>query len=89
VALVSAANPVNVFLPDVRAWMREPFYQVYSPFERAIWVKDIGGLASMFTITIIPFGTQTIDGLPTLSIVMNRAIARLYPRTDLTGWYSG
>ena|SRR6516164_1356486 len=89
VALISANSTVNVFLPDVKAWMQEPFYQVYSPFERAIWVKDIAGLAGMFTITIVPFGAQTIDGLANLTITTNRGIVRLYPRNDLVGWYSG
>jgi hypothetical protein len=89
VALISALVSVTVNLPDVGAWMREPFYQIYSPFERAIWVKDIGGNAQGFPITIVPFGAQTIDGSITLTIIMNRGIARLYPRNDLLGWYSG
>jgi hypothetical protein len=89
VILIDEQNPVTVNLPDVSAWMREPFYQIYSPFERAIWIKDIGGYGGAFNITIVPFGSQTIDGQPTFVMVMNRAIARLYPRNDLTGWYSG
>jgi hypothetical protein len=89
VVLIDQQNLVTVNLPDVSAWMREPFYQIYSPFERAIWIKDIGGYGGAFNITIIPSGSQTIDGQPTFVMVMNRAIARLYPRNDLTGWYSG
>jgi len=82
-------GPTIVNLPDVRAWMAEPNYQIYSPFERALWIKDAGGNAATFNIIIVPFGTQTIDGQLTMTIVMNRGIARLYPRNDLLGWYSG
>ena len=88
VSLPTIAGPI-VFLPDVVAWAREPFYSLYTPFERAIWVKDIGGNASTNPITINPFGSQTIDGATSYVISTNNAIARLYPLNSLQGWYVG
>ena len=89
VVILNVASAATVNLPDVNAWMREPFYSLYTPFERAIWVKDISGNAGMNTISIFPFGSQKIDGASSFSIAINHGIARLYPRNDLGGWYVG
>jgi hypothetical protein len=88
VELPTSSGP-TVFLPDVQAWAREPFYSLYTPFERAIWIKDIGGNAAINNITIVPFGTQTIDGATSYTITTNAGIARLYPLNSLQGWYVG
>jgi hypothetical protein len=89
VALINFAGVVTVNLPDVGAWVREPAYNMYTPFERAIWIKDISGVAMSNNIIVNPFGTQTIDGLISFTLAMNRGIIRLYPRNDLQGWYVG
>jgi hypothetical protein len=88
VELPTSSGP-TVFLPDVVAWAREPFYSLYTPFERAIWIKDIGGNAVMNNITIVPFGTQMIDGATSYTIATNFGIARFYPLNNLQGWYVG
>lgn len=89
VILVNVAATVNVQLPDVRLWVQETANQPATGFERSIWVKDLGGNAASFNITITPFGTQKIDLQS--SFVMNaaRQFVRLYPLNDLTGWYVG
>jgi len=89
VALINVSGRATVNLPDVVAWTREPFYNIYSPFERAIWVKDMGGTAQNFGIFIIPVGVQTIDGKGNIAFAQNFGIVRLRPLNDLTGWYVG
>jgi len=81
---------VTLILPDVVKWVQEAAYQPATAFERAIWVKDLGGKAAFFPIQIVPFGTQTIDGLAMpFQIVQNRQLLRLYPLINMTGWYTG
>jgi hypothetical protein len=86
---VNVAGLVTVRLPDAVLWVQEPGYQPATGFERAIWVKDLGGHATAFPITITPFGSQKIDFLPSFQIVQNRQLVRLYPLNDMSGWYSG
>jgi hypothetical protein len=90
IILVNVAGSVTLTLPDVIAWCRSPGYEPASGFERAIWVKDLGGNAGAFPITITPFGSQSIDLFGSFQIVQNRQLLRLYPRQiELTGWFSG
>jgi len=62
---------------------------MYTPFERALWVKDVSGFAVTNNIIINPFGSQTIDGQISYTLAANFGIVRLYPRNDLQGWYVG
>jgi hypothetical protein len=90
VVLVNVAGNVIINLPDVGAWVRESAYNPSTAFERAIWIKDLGGNAAAFPITVNPFGSQAIDALVTpFSIIQNRQLLRLYPLGDLSGWFSG
>jgi hypothetical protein len=90
VIFVNIGGLVTLVLPDVRLWIQEPASQPATGFERAIWVKDLGGNAASFPITIAPFGTQTIDLLSTpFQVVVNRQLIRLYPLNDQTGWWVG
>jgi hypothetical protein len=90
VILVQAAGSVTILLPDVRVWVQETAYQPATAFGRELWIKDLGGNALSFPITVTPFGTQTIDMLAqSFSIIQNRMLLRLYPLNDLTGWFSG
>lgn len=82
VILVNSMTPVTISLPDLSSWTT-------GFFARSVWVKDIGGNAAAANITIAPFGSQTIDTLSSLMLVSNHAIARLYPLSDLSGWYVG
>lgn len=54
-----------------------------------IWIKDFGGNAQSFNITITPSVGKTIDGLISFTIASNHGILRLYALADLTGWYVG
>jgi hypothetical protein len=88
--MVNVAGLVTINLPDVSKWLLEVAYQPATGFERAIWVKDLGGNAAAFNITIHPFGTQKIDNLQQdFTIVQNRQLIRLYPMNDLSGWFVG
>jgi hypothetical protein len=87
--LVNVAANVTIFLPTVSLWLREPFYQPATAFDRSIWIKDYGGNAGAFNITIASAGGNTIDGLATFTIIQNFAMMKLYPLNDLTGWFNG
>jgi hypothetical protein len=87
---VNVAGSVTVQLPDVGAWLNENYRQPVTGYERAIWIKDLGGNAAAFPITVTPFGSQSIDALlGSFTLISNRALLRLYPIYDLTGWFSG
>lgn len=51
-----------------------------------ITVVDIGGHAEAFNITILPFGTETIMGLASLTIAVNYGGYTLIPNTTAGGW---
>jgi len=85
------AAVTSITLPDVSAWMKAPFQQYTSGFDRSLWIKDFSGSAQANNITITGFnaGAQKIDGLSSFKIISNHALLRLYPLNDLSGWYSG
>lgn len=89
--LVNVAGLVTVNLPDVTKWVNEFAYSPVTAFERAIWIKDLGGNAAAFNITVQPFGAQSIDNLAqAFTIVQNRQLLRLYPRvSSIVGWIAG
>ena len=90
IALINIAGLVTINLPDVSLWVKQPHYAPATGFERALWVKDLGGNAVAFNITVHPFGVQTIDNLAIdYTIVQARQLLRLYPLNDLSGWFSG
>lgn len=79
-----------IALPSVSAWMLAQFQANQASFDRSIWIKDFAGLASdVAPIVVTPNGTDLIDGLASYSIVTPNDLIRLYPLTDLTGWYIG
>ena len=80
-------------LPKVSQWMLAtlPLANT-SSFDRSLWIKDYVGDASAGSpIVITPDATlpDTIDGLSSFSIITQQDLIRLYPLTDLTGWYVG
>lgn len=91
IVLVDVAGLVTLNLPDVTAWLNQPAYNPMTAFERVLWIKDLGGNAQAFNITVQPFGAQSIDKLAqAFTIVQNRQLLRLYPiHTDNSGWMSG
>ena len=87
---VKVAATVNIQLPDVSKWMQQNFNRPDPGFDGSIWIKDLGGNAATFNITVTPFGTQSIDLLAqAFTIVEARQLLRLYPLNDLSGWFSG
>jgi hypothetical protein len=85
--LVNVAAPVTIQLPDVRVWVQQNAYQPATAFERALTIKDFGGGAASFNITIAPFGTQAIDNIQASVVISTtRAAIKLIPLIDLSGW---
>lgn len=78
--LLNAAALQTIQLPDVVLWMRQPYGQF------PLLIKDRGMNASAFNKTVLPFGAQTIDGLPNLKIISDGGFAYLRPYSDLSGW---
>lgn len=90
VVLVDVAGLVTINLPSVTSWLRESFDRPHDAFEGAIWIKDLGGNAAAFNISVVPSPPDTIDKLgPSFTILQNRQLLRLYPLSDLTGWFAG
>jgi len=89
VVMVNVAASTTFILPDVRFWVSEFAYQPATAFERAIWIKDLGGNATLFPITVNPFPGQLIDLLAGFQIINNHQLLRLYPLADLSGWFVG
>lgn len=88
VILVDIAAAVTINLPDVTAWVKQSLGRPATGFERALWIKDLGGNASTFNITVHPFGGQLIDKSGSdVTINVNFQLLRLYPLFDLSGWY--
>lgn len=94
---VNVNDSVTVQLPMVSVWVGATFAQVFNNpltgFERSLFIKDLGGFASAFPITINPHPGERIDKLDpmvtTFRIVQARQLIRLYPLNDLSGWFSG
>jgi len=85
--LVNVAGSVTINLPDVIAWVNEVATQPATAFERAIVIKDLGGNAGTFPITVVPFGTQRIDSVTgNFSIGVRGQAIDLIPLDDLSGW---
>jgi hypothetical protein len=94
--LIKGAGVGPIQLPRVSQWMTatsgagQRVVQNLAGFGRDIWIKDFGGNASVGSpIVVLPFGSDTIDGLSQYSISTPGEILRLYGLTDLSGWYSG
>lgn len=80
----------SVTLPSVSAWMAAQYQANQRAFDGSIWIKDYAQDASQGSpIVVTPNGTDTIDGLASFSIITQGDLIRLYPLTDLTGWYVG
>jgi hypothetical protein len=86
---VNVAGAVTLLLPSVIVWVTENAYQPAVGFERSIWIKDLGGFAATFPITITPFAGQFIDLQASFQLIENRQMLRLYYLPDLSGWFSG
>jgi hypothetical protein len=88
--LVNAAGPVTLLLPSASAWVLEPAYQPATAFDRSLWIKDYGGNAAAFHITITPNGTDVIDNATgNIQLITNFQVRHLIPLLDLTGWFLG
>jgi hypothetical protein len=88
--LIDVAATVTINLPSAIVVLQQTAYQPANGIERSIWIKDFGGNAAAFNITVNPFGTEKFDKtLTQLIIGQNRQLVRLYPLGDGTGWFVG
>jgi hypothetical protein len=88
--LVDVAATVTLNLPSALVVLQQTAYQPANGIERSIWIKDFGGNAAAFNITINPFGAEKFDKtLTQLVMGQNRQLVRLYPLGDGTGWFIG
>ena len=88
--LLKAATKA-IQLPKVSQWMLAtlPLANT-SSFDRSVWIKDyVGDASSGAPIVITPNGSDTIDTLSSYSIITQNDLLKLYPLTDLTGWFVG
>jgi hypothetical protein len=85
--LVNVAASVTLNLPSVVPWAA-PINQPTTLFYRGLWIKDLGGNAGTFAITIYPFAGELIDWGASYTISVARGFVHLYPLPDLTGWFS-
>jgi len=86
VVLVNVADFVTIFLPEAAAWQQMAFDQFPNAFDGGILVKDIGGHAAAFNISVISIGTETIDTGLTYTLSTNFAKATFIPLNDGSGW---
>lgn len=85
VILVDTTGAAVLNLPDVRLWWNEFFYRPVAGFSRELVIKNFVGASS---ITIHPFGTQTIDKTVGDRLITNAFDSiTLCPLVDLSGWF--
>ena len=87
--VILKAAVTAIALPAVASWVSAAFQRNLSGFDRSIWIKDLLGNFQANNCTITPNGTDLIDGQASYQVVSNHALIRLYPLTDLSGWYVG
>jgi hypothetical protein len=88
VLLKAACKSVN--LPACAAWMLAQYQANQAAFDRSIWIKDyVGDASAGAPIVITPNGADVIDGLASFKMITPYSLIRLYPLTDLSGWYVG
>jgi len=76
--MVDSASPVTIQLPPAEASAAGAQALPGTFLGRPISVVDAGGQAGTGTITILPYGSETIDGATTLAISSQWGTARLY-----------
>jgi hypothetical protein len=83
---VNFNGAVTIQLPTAKAnaagGMTIPAEQSANP----LTVVDIGGFANAHNITILPFGSETIDGLASIAITTNYGAFTLKPDIVNGGW---
>jgi hypothetical protein len=94
VVLLKVSGITSIQLPSVARWVNAvipggmPLNS--APFGRMIAIKDMTGAISVGSpVTILPSGTDTIDGLANYSLVTPMGIIWLWPMTDLSGYFVG
>jgi hypothetical protein len=85
-----------VYLPLCSSWMTAQgagsLVKNLAGFDRSIWIKDLHHQTSSgnpFTVYPAVGSGDLIDGLPSIQLIEEGFCLRLYPLTDLSGWYTG
>ena len=88
VVLINQAQFMTVQLPSVARWLQQPQPNGTNPLDGSIMVKDLGGNAGSFSISVFPVSGEFIDGQGLATLLQNFASMRLCPLNDLSGWVS-
>ncbi len=83
----STTVPVSLQLQSVKNWMQQQGDQPRTHFDKSVWVKLLG--RQVCPIIAVPFGNETIDGQPSVSLSPSLTVVRIYPLNDLSGWFLG
>jgi hypothetical protein len=79
-------------LPSVASWVlaNVPALTNLAAMDRSLWIKDLSGTATQAApIVISGAGTDQIDQLSSYSIITTNELIRLFPLSDLSGWFVG
>ncbi len=89
--VILKAAVTAIQLPSVVAWVTaNTALMAQGPSDgRSLWIKDLSGTAGLNPITVTPYGVDLVDGLLSWSIINANELLRLYPLSDLSGWYVG
>lgn len=82
VFLCSLAAPATLMLPPLLTWLQN----TYGSWP--IYVKDVLGNFSSFSLTVATPDGKSIDGQSTLALVGDFSSVIIRPRSDAVGWYS-
>lgn len=80
--LCSLTAPATLTLPNLATWLQN----VYGSWP--IYVKDVAGNFSSFSLTVSTPDGKNIDGQTTLALVGDFSSVIIRPRKDALGWYS-
>ena len=75
----AVAAAFQLILPDLNLWMSRP----YGGFDLILKNRNFG-----FDMTVVPFGSQKVDGLATLVVngAQGEGAVVLTPLNDMSGW---
>ena len=84
---VNVNGAVTIKLPSAKSSVTAPAGALPGTFlALPITVVDIGGFAAVQNITILPFDSETIDGLSSIKIMSAYGAFTLSPRITTGGW---
>jgi hypothetical protein len=87
--LINVDDDVTINLPSSLASPQGPQVLPGQWVINPITIVDIGGFADSRTYDIVPFGAETISGLPSVQLAASRGTIILIPILTTGGWNLG